>query len=161
MTYLIAFVLILYFWVLVDIKKYVKLRTIGLIVCTLVLVLIAGLRYRVGGDSLHYMDIYPAMPTFAQLKETDFSEGYGPLWYLFCAISKVFGNNFVCLQILHAVIVNVTFLCVFVRKSTNTFACLLIYFLIYYLYYNMEILREALAVCVFCFDIKNLIEKGG
>lgn len=29
-----------------------------------ILILIAGLRYRVGGDSLHYIDTYTSMPTW-------------------------------------------------------------------------------------------------
>ena len=37
------------------------------------------------------------------------------------------------------------------KRSVNVISCFLIYFLIYYIYYNMEILREALAVCNFLF----------
>lgn len=32
-----------------------------------ILILIAGLRYRVGGDSLHYIDTYTSMPTWKKL----------------------------------------------------------------------------------------------
>lgn len=66
-----------------------------------------------------------------------------------CAISKTLGADFVYLQLLHAIIVNLTF-CMYLRsRSVNVISCFLIYFLIYYIYYNMEILREALAVCIF------------
>lgn len=159
MVYLIAFLFILYTWILVDLKCYCGLKKFAIFISLLFLILISGLRYRVGGDSLHYMDTYSSMPTMLTLNQVDFEEGYGPLWYLFCALSKSIGTDFVFLQLFHAVIVNLTFVHFFYKKSVSVLACLLIYFLLYYFYYNMEILREALAVCVFCFNYTNLIQK--
>jgi len=159
MIYVVAFILILYSWILVDLKRYRKLSSVCICVIIVFLILIAGLRYRVGGDSLHYIDTYTSMPTWKNWEFFSFDEGYGPLWYLFCAISKTLGADFVYLQLLHAIIVNLTFLYVFKKRSVNVISCFLIYFLIYYIYYNMEILREALAVCIFCFNISNLMEK--
>lgn len=152
MIYVVAFILILYSWILVDLKHYRKLSSVCICVIIVFLILIAGLRYRVGGDSLHYIDTYTSMPTWKNWEFFSFDEGYGPLWYLFCAISKTLGADFVYLQLLHAIIVNLTFLYVFKKRSVNVISCFLIYFLIYYIYYNMEILREALAVCIFCFN---------
>lgn len=159
MLYLFAFFVLLYSWILVDIQGYRKLKSISVIISTLILILIAGLRYRVGGDTLHYVDTYSSMPTFATLFDVDLSEGYGPLWYLFCAISKFIGEDFFYLQLLHAAIINITFVFIFWRKSISPLAALLIYFVIYYFYYNMEILRESLAVCIFCYNINNLVSK--
>ena len=56
MIYVVAFILILYSWILVDLKHYRKLSSVCICVIIVFLILIAGLRYRVGGDSLHYID---------------------------------------------------------------------------------------------------------
>lgn len=159
MLYFATFVFILYSWIIVDIQHYKGVNNVCTVISTVILILIAGLRYRVGGDTLHYVDTYSSMPTFATLCGVDFGEGYGPLWYLFCAIAKSLGGDFVYLQLLHACIVNLTFVFFFKKRSVSVLASLLIYFLIYFLYYNMEILREALAVCVFCYNFDNLINN--
>lgn len=159
MLYFATFIFILYSWLIVDVYRCKQLNAVCVTVSLLFLVLIAGLRYRVGGDTLHYVDTYSLMPTFSTLCSIDFEEGYGPLWYLFCAISKFVGEDFVYLQILHACIVNLVFLFFFRKRSVSILASLLIYFVLYYFYYTMEILREALAVCVFCYNIDNLIKK--
>ena len=91
MIYVVAFILILYSWILVDLKHYRKLSSVCICVIIVFLILIAGLRYRVGGDSLHYIDTYTSMPTWKNWEFFSFDEGYGPLWYLFCAISKTLG----------------------------------------------------------------------
>mgnify|MGYP002903590012 FL=1 len=101
MIYVVAFILILYSWILVDLKHYRKLSSVCICVIIVFLILIAGLRYRVGGDSLHYIDTYTSMPTWKNWEFFSFDEGYGPLWYLFCAISKTLGADFVYLQLLH------------------------------------------------------------
>ena len=45
-----------------------------------VLILLAGLRYRVGGDTLMYMSMYDEMPAMSELKYFDFDEAlYNPL----------------------------------------------------------------------------------
>ena len=103
MIYVVAFILILYSWILVDLKHYRKLSSVCICVIIVFLILIAGLRYRVGGDSLHYIDTYTSMPTWKNWEFFSFDEGYGPLWYLFCAISKTLGADFVYLQLLHAI----------------------------------------------------------
>ena len=138
MIYVVAFILILYSWILVDLKHYRKLSSVCICVIIVFLILIAGLRYRVGGDSLHYIDTYTSMPTWKNWEFFSFDEGYGPLWYLFCAISKTLGADFVYLQLLHAIIVNLTFLYVFKKRSVNVISCFLIYFLIYYISNLME-----------------------
>lgn len=116
MIYVVAFILILYSWILVDLKHYRKLSSVCICVIIVFLILIAGLRYRVGGDSLHYIDTYTSMPTWKNWEFFSFDEGYGPLWYLFCAISKTLGADFVYLQLLHAIIVNLTF-CMYLRSE--------------------------------------------
>lgn len=75
-----------------------------------VLVLIVGLRYRVGGDTLFYMDFFEDYPTISELANFDFEDArYNPLWYVYNSIFKTFGNSFTIYQLVQATIVNLAF----------------------------------------------------
>ena len=114
MIYVVAFILILYSWILVDLKHYRKLSSVCICVIIVFLILIAGLRYRVGGDSFTlyeyiYFNAYMEKLGILLVLMKDMVH-YG---IYFCAISKTLGADFVYLQLLHAIIVNLTFLYVF------------------------------------------------
>ena len=75
-----------------------------------VLILFAGLRYRVGSDTLMYMSMFYEWPKLDELKYFDFTTAtYNPLWYIFAAIARSIYDDFITLQIMHAIIVNWTF----------------------------------------------------
>lgn len=160
MIYLILLFVVLFFLYLVEVKKIDTLKPVGIYTIWILFVLVAGLRYRVGGDSLYYQDIYPSFPLIKDLRNYSlYQDGYGPLWYLFCALSKAVSPHFFVLQIIHAAIINTAVFYFFIKYSRHLFTCLLIYYVFYYLYFNMEILRESLAISVFLFNIKNLMGK--
>lgn len=121
------------------------------------LVLLIGLRFEVGGDTLVYMEDYKWRP---DLSEWQFSwmDYYEPLYTFLCAVAKSIGDDFVYFQILHSLIFNI---CLFYFISKNTkykFAALFLCFIYYYLYFATEILRESLAVFVFVLNYKNYEE---
>lgn len=160
MVYLLILFTILFFLYLTEVKGKRAWTLPGCYIVWLLFVFVAGLRYRVGGDSLYYQDIYPSLPSFGELKNYGLYEnGYGPLWYLFCATTKAIDNRFVVMQIVHALIINTAMIYFFNKYSRHLFACLLVYYVFYYLYFNMEILRESLAIAVFLFNMKNLINR--
>lgn len=160
MIYLLILFTILFFLYLTEVKGKRAWTLPGCYIVWLLFVFVAGLRYRVGGDSLYYQDIYPSLPSFGELKNYGLYEnGYGPLWYLFCAATKAIDTRFFVMQIVHALIINTAMICFFNKYSRHLFACLLVYYVFYYLYFNMEILRESLAIAVFLFNMKNLINR--
>ncbi len=118
--------------------------------CELVmLILIAGLRYRVGGDTLIYMNMFEDYPTIGELSDFDFAEAkYNPFWYIYNSVFKTFGDSFVFFQIVQAIIVNVCFFRFFRRYSKFFFTCVFVYYFGYYCYFNMEIQREILCICM-------------
>ena len=123
-------------------------------------VLVAGLRFRVGGDSLGYMDDFAALPTLSQLRDFDFKNAlYDPLWYIFNAIIKSIYDDFTFFQLVEATIVNSIVFWAIKKYSRYKYWTLLFYFIMYYLYFNMEILRESLALCVFLLSIPFLLKK--
>ena len=76
----------------------------------LVLILFAGLRYRIGGDTLLYMGMFEECPKLQDLKYFDFASAqYNPLWYILNGLSRSIYDDFFLFQLIHAFIVNVSF----------------------------------------------------
>lgn len=131
------------------------------VILWLSLILLSGLRYRVGGDSLHYFDVFESYPTLLTLGSYDFVNAeYNAGWILFNAIIKTFSDSFYTFQIFHALIVNFIIFYFIQRYSRNKFFVVLFYLFFYYLYFNMEVLRESLAIGVFLLSIPSLLNKS-
>lgn len=150
MVYLAALVLILIPFVRFDILKKNGNEKLWYYICLSALTLIAGLRYRVGGDTIGYMDHFETYPNVTNIFKFDFGAAYFmPLWYVYNSIFKSLGDSFYVFQIVQAFLVNAAFFRFFRRYSKHFFAVLLVYFVGYYLFYNTEILRSALCVALF------------
>ena len=127
----------------------------------IVLILFAGLRYRVGSDTLMYMSMFYEWPKLDELKYFDFATAtYNPFWYIFSALARSIYDDFTTLQIMHAIIVNCTFFWFF-RKycSKYYFSAILLYYIGYFCYFNMEVMRESLCICVLLLSTSFLLEK--
>lgn len=127
-----------------------------------VLFLLMGLRFRVGGDSLRYELYYSYHPNLNELFAEGgwlTNEGFQPLWVLLQATCKSISDDFVIVQIINSLIVNGVIFC-FVKKNVeNRFTFMVLYYLLYYLYFNTEIMRESLAVVCFLMGFRFLIER--
>lgn len=125
----------------------------------LILILLAGLRYRVGGDTAQYMLTFEMMPSLSDLQAFKFMNNYYmPLWYVYTAIFKSFGGYFL-FQMVQAIIVNTVFLWFFKKKCSRYFTAIVVYFVSYYLCLNMDILRQAICVCIFLLSYDFLENK--
>ena len=124
------------------------------------LICLSGFRYRVGGDTLLYMLRHEGMPTLGELRSLRQAAGkLQPFWTLVVAVSKSITPDFYMVQFLHAIIVN-TLIFHFIKAHTKyVFTAIFLYFIGYYGYFNFEILRESLAISVFLFSIKFLLNK--
>lgn len=125
------------------------------------LIMIAGLRYRVGGDTLVYMADFNSCPKLDEIKYFDFETArFNPLWYLFNALCRSINDSFTCFQIIHAVIVNCTFFHFFRKYCPRYyFSAILVWYVGYWCYFNMEILREVLCICILLWSTEWLLEK--
>ncbi len=116
----------------------------------IVLVLVAGLRYRVGGDSLSYEDDYMILDGIQELSYYNFATSeHGFLWYAFVSCCQFIHNEWVVLQILHAIIFNYAVFRFVSRYSNMPFLSIVFYLTFNYLYFNTEVLRASLGVAVF------------
>lgn len=132
-----------------------------LILC-LMLIFLSAFRYRVGGDTLNYMvmhDLIPGLADFDLFKEVPGVRAEKG-WQLLTGISKLFGKDFYWIQLLQAIIVNVSIF-YFIKKNIKyKFIGILIYYIIFYFYFNFEILRESIAICIFInFGVPYLNKK--
>lgn len=161
MIYLFVFILLL-----IPVLKYDLMAKTGgergwFCFNLVVLILLAGLRYRVGGDTLMYMSIYDDLPSLADLKYFDFAEAdFNPLWYIYAAVCKSIGEDFVVMQIIQAIFVNSVFFFFFKKYSPRYyFSAILLFYIGYYCYFNMEIMREILCVCILMLMTSWIFEK--
>lgn len=119
-------------------------------------VLMAGLRYRIGGDTFNYMyDFYYRIPELSNLTLTYFEESsMEPLFVLFNSIIKTLFGKFYVFLLCHALFVN-SLIFIYIKKhSPYPFLCVLFYFVWIYTFYNFETLRAsmAIAICLFAND---------
>lgn len=123
----------------------------------LLLVCVMGLRYRVGLDTLNYMERYSQVPLLADFSWEYFFEGnYEFLYVLLVNISRAFSDSFFSFQFLQTVIVNIVIFRFAIKYSANTYLYIFLYIMMGYLYFNTEILRESIAICCFILSWKYL-----
>lgn len=170
MTYLIVFIFLVYCVWQVDIhghKKYAKLYYLILFIA---FTLIAGLRYKIGGDTINYMSNWNLYPNFESnsiiddIEKAQLTGGfirYQPGWILYCMIIKtIFGSYYVC-QLITSLILNLgIFHCV--RKYSRQPFIVLLYFYVSFNFIQLEFetAREAVATGLFLlFAFDNWIKR--
>lgn len=126
--------------------------------------LFMGLRYRVGGDSLWYNNmfdegIYPSLKEL--LDGYDFVAAYFyPGWLLLNATVKSFIGEFWGVQLLQASFVNFTCFYVFDKFcKERRYTCVFIYYFFYFFYFNTEIMRESISASFFFLSYKYINER--
>lgn len=161
MVYLVVFILLVLLAIKFDFTKSNKYgETFWYYFVAVIFIGLSGLRYKVGGDSISYLESFSSVPFFGQLGNFNLSQAqYDPLWIVLSSISKSIINDFVFFQIIHAVFINLVIFRFIKQNTIYRFTSVLLYFLFFYLYFNMEIMRESLAVCVFLLGYPYLKEK--
>jgi len=119
-------------------------------IAAIALILLAGFRFEVGGDTFSYMQYYKNAPTLLDYSfTTDLSISFQPLWIFLVACTKTVNSSFYTLQLIEAAIVNISIFVFFRRITSYQFTAVFIYALCAYPLLNFEIMRAALAVSIF------------
>ncbi len=114
-----------------------------------VFTIIAGFRDGLGVDTKNYVDFFKQVPTIDYLSKSyfDFTR-FRPGFVVFYSICKFLINNITFAFVLESLFVNYVVL-LFIKKHTKyPYLSVLLYFIINYLEFNMEIQREAIAVAL-------------
>lgn len=159
--YLIIIFFLSFYICIYDIGNYKLHKKISVIFVSILLIITAGLSYRVGIDAIGYSEEYIYNPTLKELKLIHFSESlYAPLWIIFVSICRTVSSEFYFLHLIHAIIINVVIVrFLYQNTENNTFTSLLLYFLVTYFFLNFEILRESLSVSIFLLSYNYLKKR--
>lgn len=113
----------------------------------LIFVCIAGLRNELGMDTKQYESFYYSVPVISNLTESFFdTTRFRPGFVVFFSICKTIVNNFIFVQFIEAIFVNSVIFVFIKRYSKYPYLSLLLYFIINYFEFNMEIQREAISI---------------
>lgn len=118
----------------------------------LFLILIAGLRNGVGGDTQAYMSYFEDAPTNPAdydmyIEQMQLIGGYMPGWTFFTLLCKRWFDSFYVVQFIQALIVNTCFFYIFRQYTTRIFLCALLYGITgQFFNFNTEVMREGIAV---------------
>ena len=161
MIYFAVLFLLIILTIRYDINVKTKYRNQWYLAVLGILILIAGLRFRVGEDTPVYIyHFYHATPVLWDIRlDTLLTGGAPPLWVLLFSIIKAIGGKFFWIQIIQASIVNILILKYFKKHSSYPFACVAIYFLWRYLWYNTVVMKSALAVSIILYANDYFLEK--
>ncbi len=156
---IIAFVLLLlsYHYDFCDNGKNKKKWYVGILI---VLILLSGLRYRLGVDTTRYCyRFYHSVPYLWQLKWEDFAFGRDPLYMLFNSLVLSLGGKFYVVQLIHAAFVNGLLFKYIQKHSSYIFTCVFFYFIWKFFAYNMEEMRASISVVICLFANDYILEK--
>ncbi len=161
MLYFVVFLFLIILAIRYDIQGKTKYREEWYFVLLVVFVLIAGLRWRFAADTVRYMhDFYHNTPEIWNLTfDTFLSSGSPPLWILLNSIVKSIGGKFFLIQLIQATIVDTLFFKYFKKHSSYPFACLVLFFFWRYQYFNMMIMKAAVALSIIMFANDYLLQK--
>ena len=150
MLYLVLLIFILFLSYWYDYLGNQKGINVSYAIVLIILILIAGLRYRLGVDSIRYESAFQYMPTLFEIQAIDFIKiSYDPLYLILSSIARTISDEFWIMQIIQASIVNIFFFR-FIRNNTSKiFLAIFFYCIFLYTDYMFETMREACAAVFF------------
>lgn len=115
----------------------------------ILMVCLLTFRYRVGGDTLNY--IYRFENTTPTLSELRFfvDQRIQPIPAFIFSFCKTFFNDFMYVQAIFALFVNMVFFLFFKKNTSYCFTAIFLYGLVFFMRLNCEIMRESLAIAFF------------
>ena len=149
MIYLFIIILLIILSIRYDIQGKTKCRYQWDWGMLIVFILVAGLRWRFAVDTVRYMNSFYYTPKLGRLTADMFiNSDTPPLWIVLNSIVKTFGGRFFIVQLIQATIVNTLIMNFFKKYSPYPFACVVLFFLWRYQYFNMMIMKAALALSI-------------
>ena len=161
MLYIILFIVFFLLSIIYDYNKVEKNRTYFYWLSVSTLIIVAGFRYHVGLDSIRLDEWYQSCPNIFDLSYNFIKDErrYQPLWIILCSLLRTISPDFALLQIVQSAVVNILIFSFIKKKTPFIFSSLLMYFLLAYLVFNFEIMRESLAVAISLFAFLSLENK--
>ena len=160
MIYLIILIVLLILTYKFDVCEQVNGRNISIYFVSFLLIIVAGFRYRIGLDTMRYMEYYDNIPSFNNLTFNHFIlSQHEPLYFLIEVFAKTISSEFFVLQVIQSVFVNLVVINFFKKNTKYLFTAILFYYLILYISFNCEAMRSSMAVAIFLLSYPYLKEK--
>ena len=150
MIYLIILLGLFFLTYVYDYRQFSRGRIVWLVVVLIVFILLGGLRYRIGTDTVNYIFDYRLVPPLDKLTSSYFSTTrYAVGYVVMTSFFKMFTNDFTAVQLFHAFVVNSVVGWFFYKNSRHVFFSLLLFFVLIYSLLVFQQMRESLAVSFF------------
>lgn len=134
-------------------------KTYLAIIC-LYLIIILGLRYRVGVDTINYIYNFREVKPLSHFFSTKiFQMRMEPGFLFVCSLSKTLGGGFTMVQFIIGAITNICTFIFLYRYCRNVFIGVIIFLFLQWFYFTMEIMREGTAIAIFLLNYRNLEKK--
>lgn len=150
MIYLVILILLIFLSYRYDYRSIQSGRKVWIWVMLVIFILVAGLRYRLGADTVTYMYFYEILNPINQLRPQDFNETrFAPGFIILESIFRFFTDDFTAFQLFHAVVVCGAVWWFLYRNCRHFFFAVLIFYLFLYALLVFQQMRESMAVAVF------------
>lgn len=161
MIYLFTGIYFVYLSCAYDLLRFKKNKKIHFFLSFLLLTLISGLRYRMAPDTVWYMSYFETqvLPLDKLELSTFANSNYQPLWILLNSLCKTLGNYYL-LQFAISAIFCYSFFNFILRSTREIFTAILFFYILCYVYFSMDILRESLAISMFLFSVLAYNDKN-
>ena len=150
MVYLIILILLLFGIYRYDYRNARSGRLIYWIALCFIFACVAGLRYKLGQDTITYINEYNTLRPITRINAEDFERTrFAPGFVVITSVFKQFTGEFTFFQFFHSVIVNGVIFYFFYKHCRHIFFAALVYFFYLYFLLCFQQMREAFAVCIF------------
>ena len=159
--YICIFAFLLFFYYHYDIRKAKDYKDFTYILIGILLICVAGFRYRIGYDTTNYMADF-SLPYIPGLSDFSFKVDYGGdlLWVLINSFAKSVGGGFYTVQFIQSIIINSVVLWFIKKYSPQPFLGVLLFFLFQWWNYCFEAMRESIAIAFYLFGLDALISQN-
>ena len=160
MLYFSIVIILMLFSYHFDFRQNEKNKCFWYVAILVILILVSGLRYRLGIDTTRYIySFYHDTPFLWQLDWEYFAIGEDPLFRLMNSVVWTCGGRFYIVQLIHAAFVNGLLFKYIWKHSPYIFTCVFFYFIWKFFVFNMEEMRASMAVVICLFANDYILEK--
>lgn len=160
MEYFVLLLLLLFLSYYYDICRNRIGRNAWYYLVLFVMVLIAGLRWRIGADTCMYIrQFYHNTPYLWNLKIEDLTIGNYPFWTLLNSTVRTLGGRFYVVQLIHALFVNVLLFKYIKKHSPYLFTCIFFYAVLRFVDYNFEEMKATIGVVLYLYGNDYILDK--
>lgn len=150
MIYFLIFLFLLWLSYTYDYRGQKVGYGLSLSITLIIFIALAGLRYRVGGDTGTYMKYFETAHTLGRLIPLDFTASrFAPGFVILTSSLKTVINDYLFFQLFHAVVINCVVFWFIRRNCKHVFFALFLFFNFLYFYLTFEQVRESFAVAIF------------